>query len=146
MWTQVKREARRLLREDDGFFQFLLPIASALIGKVAGGSARGGAEQRAGGASLQALMPIMMELMKQQQAQSGQQYQMQMQRHQANLPMQDALRSMAMNMLPSQYTQGLPMSPPLSQQPTPALAPIFPPTPTTPPEPTGIRAKLKKGA
>jgi hypothetical protein len=40
--------------------------------------------------------------------------------------MQDALRSMAMGMLPRQYTQGLPQGTPISQQPTPPMAPLFP--------------------
>jgi hypothetical protein len=148
MWKFLKTEGLRLLKEDDGFWNVLLPIASSLLGGVFGGKkASGSAKQRAGGASLQELMPIMMELMKQQQAQSGQQYGMQMQRHQANLPMQDALRSMAMNMLPRQYTQGLPQGTPLSQQPTPPMAPIFPNAlpPAPPPQQAGSRlGRLKK--
>jgi hypothetical protein len=138
MWKVIKAELLRLHREDDGFWNLLIPAAASLLGGVFGGKkASGSAQGRAGGASLQELMPLMMQLMNQQQAQSGQQYNMQMQRHQANLPMQDALRSMAMGMLPRQYTQGLPQGTPISQQPTPPMAPLFPENAAKAPEPPG---------
>jgi hypothetical protein len=138
MWKFLKAELLRLHREDDGFWNVLIPAAASLLGGVFGGKkASGSAQNRAGGASLQELMPLMMQLLNQQQAQSGQQYGLQMQRHQANLPMQDALRQMAMGMLPRQYTQGLPQQPPMSTQPVPPMAPLFPENVAKVPEPQG---------
>jgi hypothetical protein len=114
-----------------GFFgsntgKLLQAGASLLGGHVAGRQAQQAAQERAGGATLQELLPTMMQLLQQQQAQSGQNFALQTQRYQANLPMQDALRNMAMNMLPRQYTQGLQLGTPLSQQPLPPLAPTMP--------------------
>jgi hypothetical protein len=155
MWKFLKAELLRLHREDDGFWNILIPAAASLFGGMFGGNkASDAAKQRAGGASLQELMPLMMQLMNQQQAQSGQHYNLQMQRHQANLPMQDALRQMAMGMLPRQYTQGLPQQPPMSTQPVPQMAPLFPenvmraPPPPGPNRPAGWaeRMRERKGA
>lgn len=116
VWTALKAELLKLHREDDGFWNLLIPAAASLFGGMLGGKKESAAaKKRAGGATLQELMPLMMDLIKQQQAQSGQNYTLQQQRYQANLPMQDAIRSMAMGMLPKPYTQSLPMPKPLSQ-------------------------------
>lgn len=107
--------------------QFILPAISMLGGLFGGKSAKSSAQQQAGGATMQHLMPIMMKLIEQQHAQSGQNYQQQQQRYQANLPMQDALRAMAMRMMPNNGTQGLSMPPPISQQPMPTAPPPLAP-------------------
>jgi len=85
--------------------------ASLVGGRAAGMMARNAGEDRAGGATLQQLMPMLMKLMEQQQSQSAENYQYQQQQYQANQPLQNALRSMAMGMLPRQYTQGQPPPP-----------------------------------
>ena len=131
MWNTITQFALRLWREDDGFWQVLIPLAVSLLGGLFGGKkAKKSGEQAAGGATLKQLLPIIMELMKQQQGQSAQNYGYQQQRYQANLPLQDALRAMSMGMLPGRYTQGLSLGSPLSRQ-----APPAPPTPTPPTPP-----------
>lgn len=109
--------------------QFLLPLISLIGGQIAGSRAKSSAEAKAGGATMQNMVPLMMQLMQQQQGQSAQNFGLQTQRYQANLPIQDALRSMALGMLPGQYTRGLPTPTPISQQPMPpAPAPVTLPT------------------
>ena len=106
---------------------------SLLGGLFSGKKAKKGAEARAGGATLQQLLPIMMALIQQQQQRSAQNFGLQEQQFQANLPMQDALRQMAMSLLPRSATQGLALGPPLSRPgPIPLQTGALPP-PVLPP-------------
>ena len=115
----------------------VVPIATAIIsllgGLFSGKKAKQGAEARAGSATLQKLLPIMMALIQQQQQKSAQNFGLQQQQFQANLPMQDALRQMAMSLLPRSATQGLALGPPLSRPgPIPLQTGALPP-PVLPP-------------
>lgn len=108
-------------------WQFLIPLAKTvgpmIGGLIAGKKAKSAGQAAAGGATMQQLMPLMMQLMEQQRAASGQNYGMQMQRYQASLPMEDAIRTMAMRLLPGGATTGLPRPTPISRQPVPPMAP-----------------------
>jgi hypothetical protein len=80
----------------------LIPAATSLIGGLfSGKQAKKSANAAAGGARLQQLMPQILQMIQQQQANSAQNYQMQTQQQQANAPLQDAVRRMAMNLTPN---------------------------------------------
>lgn len=117
------------------FLNFLIPagiaLGSAIFGKKGAQSARNAASQRAGGATLAQLLPQIMQMMQasqqnaQQQAQQN--YAYGLRQYEANLPLQDSLRRMAMGMLPANYTRGIQPSVPLSSLPRPVATP--PPAP-----------------
>jgi acetyl-CoA carboxylase beta subunit len=83
----------------------LIPLISAgasLLGGLFGGKqAKKSATQASGGARLQDLMPQIMQLIQQQQANSQQNYQGQMAQRQANMGLENAVRQMAMNLTPN---------------------------------------------
>ena len=95
----------------------LIPAAASLIGGLFGGKqAKKTATADAGGARLQQLMPLIMQMMQQQQGIGQQNYQNQVTRQQTNYgnqvahsqaqqPLQDAVRNMAMGMIPTRYKQ-----------------------------------------
>jgi hypothetical protein len=78
-----------------------IPAVSSLFGgMLAGKSAKKNAQQQAGGATLAQLMPQIQALMAQQQQISQRNYGNQLQQFRTNQPLQDAVRQMAMRMLP----------------------------------------------
>lgn len=80
----------------------LIPIAASLLGGVFGGKqSKKAATKASGGARMQTLVPQILQMMQQQQGINQQNYGMQMQQQQANLPLQDAVRRMAMNLTPN---------------------------------------------
>lgn len=80
----------------------LIPIAASLLGGIFGGkSSKKAATTASGGARMQTLVPQILQMMQQQQGINQQNYGMQMQQQQANLPLQDAVRRMAMNLTPN---------------------------------------------
>lgn len=81
-----------------------LAAAPLVGGVIAGRKDKKAAEQAAGGATFQNLMPIIMAMMQQQQRQQQQNYDLQMQDYQASQPLQAAIRRMAMGLMPTQYT------------------------------------------
>jgi hypothetical protein len=86
----------------------LIPLATSLIGGLfAGKKAKQAGNQAAGGARLQTLMPQIMQMLQQQQQVTQQNYGNQQQQYQANQPLQDVVRRMAMNMAPRSAQQGL---------------------------------------
>lgn len=86
----------------------LIPSAVSLIGGLfAGKSAKKSGNQAAGGARLQQLMPQILQMIQQQQGISHQNYQAQLQQQQANSPLQDSVRRMAMNLTPNHLSGGL---------------------------------------
>ena len=86
----------------------LIPSAVSLFGGMfAGNRAKKSAQQAAGGARLQDLMPQILQMIQQQQGISQQNYQNQMQQQTANSPLQDSVRRMAMNLTPNHLSGGL---------------------------------------
>lgn len=86
----------------------IIPSAISLIGGLfAGKQAKKSASQAAGGARLQQLMPQILQMIQQQQSISGQNYQNQVSQQQANSPLQDSVRRMAMNLTPNHLSGGL---------------------------------------
>lgn len=86
----------------------LIPAAASLFGGLfAGKKSKKAATQAAGGARLQDLMPQIMQMMQQQQGINQQNYQGQVNQQQANMPLQDAVRRMAMNLTPNHLQPGL---------------------------------------
>lgn len=105
----------------------LIPIISAVApligGLFAGKKTEKKAKEASAGARLPDLMPLIQALISQQQNQSQQNYSMQQQQFQSNQPLQDAIRKMAMGMMPAMYQSQSPMRQPPMAQPTPQPLP-----------------------
>ena len=81
----------------------LIPGAvSLLTGLFGGHKAKQSASNAAHGARLQDILPLLMPMIQQQQQHSQQNYQQQQDQYQAGLPLQDAIRKMAMGLMPNQ--------------------------------------------
>lgn len=92
-----KRRALRLLTDEGGFWNLLIPAAASIIGGMfAGKQGKKNAQQAAGGATFQNLMPQIQQMIAHQQQVSQQNYANQQQRQTANQPLQDLVRQMAM--------------------------------------------------
>lgn len=106
----------------------LIPVVGSLIGGLIGGKkSKDAGNQAAGGARLQQLMPQIVQLLQQQQQINAQNYGMKTQQYAANQPLQDAIRRMALGMMPSMYQQGpASMSAPPQAVMPPAPAPTAP--------------------
>lgn len=134
-----KARLRRLYADEGGWVQ-LIPIAASLIGGwMASKKAKNDARKATGGASLQNLVPQIMQLIQQQQGQQSQDYGLRMQRYQANQPMQDAIRKMAMGLMPAHLQQPM----------TPMAGASLPTQPTQPataqPRPVSDRQRRRVG-
>lgn len=128
----------------------LIPILSAaaplLTGLFGGKKSKQAADKRSQGATLQDLLPQILPLLQQMQAQNQERYGVQMQRFQSQQPLHDALSRMAFGLLPNRYTSGLPMPTPLSvPEVAPKPKPLPLPTPQAAPrQPSGIRGTVKE--
>jgi hypothetical protein len=92
-----KQRALRLLKDEGGFWNLLIPAAASLIsGMMAGRNGKKNAQQAAGGATFQNLMPQIQQMIAHSQQVSQQNYTNQQQRQTANQPLQDLVRQMAM--------------------------------------------------
>lgn len=76
-----------------------LPLVTGLF---AGHKSKQSANQASQGARLQDILPLLMPLMQQQQQHSAQNYQQQQDQYAQALPLQDAIRKMAMGLMPNQ--------------------------------------------
>jgi hypothetical protein len=79
----------------------IIPAAVSLLGGLfAGKKAKKSATQAAGGATLAQMMPQIQAMLAQQQAASRQNYGNQLAHSNANQPLQDAVRQMALRIMP----------------------------------------------
>lgn len=79
----------------------LIPAAVSLFGGLlAGNRSKKAAQQAAGGATLAQLMPQIQAMIRQQQGISQQNYGNQLSHAAANQPLQDAVRQMALRIMP----------------------------------------------
>lgn len=79
--------------------QAAIPIISGMIG---GRQSKKAAAKASKGARLQDILPLLMPMIQQQQQHQQQNYQQQQDQYVGALPLQSAIRDMAMNLMPNQ--------------------------------------------
>ena len=98
----LKQRILRLVHDEGGFWNLLIPAATSLISGIIGGKkTKQAAQKDAAGARLQDILPKLMPLLQQMQQANQQSYQLQMQRYQQADPFRQALLSMSQGLLPT---------------------------------------------